>query len=525
MKMKQMSRSFAIALYFSFICTASSLKVHPKSDETGSWIKTVTQILHPFDGFLSFAGSEASKDSTGATTVAAHREVKAKGIRRSAHRSRKLGGSKAKRHSRGNSSSHDPSLVLHLFDEACSSLKDSCLRKVGSPVHRSALALGFKEPIPALHGDSEYYPMYISLDESVAESLFKSGHSSLTWPSSSCGKLSFTDFAADVVMVDLDEWKGENCEFETLLPELVRLVAVGGQLVFAKPPKAHDMKFIKRSADRFPSLMTTKFSNVFDKSNARSSKLRDCETCTLDRKTTDECQPVLQANYVPVTDASRKDNILKEKDLSMGRLRHWPVENVLKTQKEESWTDRTNRDMNGWFASNYVKSQNIEKKELNSEVIELMKNSKSLLDAGAGSCTLEALLREQGMFDHFHPMIAFGAYDCSMLRICAERGTISFQHDWLNPLPLCKECKFDFVIQLEGMHHVQSAESVETTVANFDARVACDGWLYMVDLPSNNKEINWRQVSADKMKTVGNYAFKQNSESGGLHYILAQKKC
>ena len=39
---------------------------------------------------------------------------------------------------------------------------------------------------------------------------------------------------------------------------------------------------------------------------------------------------------------------------------------------------------------------------------------KRILDAGAGSCTLEGELRRKGYLKTVHIFLAFGAYDCSM---------------------------------------------------------------------------------------------------------------
>ena len=61
------------------------------------------------------------------------------------------------------------------------------------------------------------------------------------------------------------------------------------------------------------------------------------------------------ADYVSLEDPRRQRAILKEKSLSQGRLRQWPVANVLNTQTTEMWTDRVYAGPNrSWFFSNYV---------------------------------------------------------------------------------------------------------------------------------------------------------------------------
>ena len=77
---------------------------------------------------------------------------------------------------------------------------------------------------------------------------------------------------------------------------------------------------------------------------------------------------------------------------------------------------------------------------------------RSVLDAGAGTCSLDGHLRGHGLRDRVR-LLSFGFYDCSMARVAAERGSIIFDWTWLDPLPLCSTCTFDLVFQAEGMHH------------------------------------------------------------------------
>ena len=77
---------------------------------------------------------------------------------------------------------------------------------------------------------------------------------------------------------------------------------------------------------------------------------------------------------------------------------------------------------------------------------------KSILDAGAGTCSLDAHLRKHGLRSRVR-LVAFGFYDCSMARVAAERGSLIFDWSWLDPLPFCQKCTFDVVFQAEGIHH------------------------------------------------------------------------
>ena len=167
-------------------------------------------------------------------------------------------------------------------------------------------------------------------------------------------------------------------------------------------------------------------------------------------------------------DPRRQRAILKEKSLSQGRLKQWPVANVLNTQTTEMWTDRVYGGPNrSWFFSNYVGHDEPDGSRGPVTKLEWQQNDysswiasgkvKAVLDAGAGSCTLDYILREEGLAQRLKPYMPFGFYDCSQARICAERGTITLAWNWLNPLPFCSDCYFDLIFQAEGMHHIGQA--------------------------------------------------------------------
>merc|ERR1711957_739994 len=152
-----------------------------------------------------------------------------------------------------------------------------------------------------------------------------------------------------------------------------------------------------------------------------------------------------------------------------GRLLHFPVQNVLQTQTAGGcWADYTKARMAPWFNVNYVSPTPV-KREWHEGLSSLVRDGKvkSLLDAGAGSCTLAGHLRRAGLMQRLNPYVAFGSYDCSMLRICGERGAISFQYNWLNSLPFCRGCKFDMVFQAEGIHHIQGKENITKSLDHF----------------------------------------------------------
>jgi hypothetical protein len=63
-------------------------------------------------------------------------------------------------------------------------------------------------------------------------------------------------------------------------------------------------------------------------------------------------------------------------------------------------------------------------------------NARSILDAGAGTCSLDAHLRKHGLRSRVR-LVSFGFYDCSMARVASERGSLIFDWSWLDPLPFC----------------------------------------------------------------------------------------
>mmetsp|Transcript_97746 Transcript_97746/g.271958 ORF Transcript_97746/g.271958 Transcript_97746/m.271958 type:complete len:156 (+) Transcript_97746:3-470(+) len=108
---------------------------------------------------------------------------------------------------------------------------------------------------------------------------------------------------------------------------------------------------------------------------------------------------------------------------------------------------------------------------------------KSLLDAGAGTCSLYGVLLQRKVFPMLTQYMSFGAYDCAMMRLCGERGTVTFQHDWLFPLPLCPSCQFDLVYQVQGVHHtaLDNVSDLPRAFDTFAAATKCDGWMFISD--------------------------------------------
>lgn len=263
-----------------------------------------------------------------------------------------------------------------------------------------------------------------------------------------------------------------------------------------------------------------------------------CGQCAMGAPWDGTCQPHVQKRYVSLQRSSRGQAILNDSSLEMGRLHHWPVRNVLETQEDNNtWCDRTSQRQPTWFNGNYA-SRDPSKFEFTGHFLDLIRKGKvkSLLDAGAGGCTLEGHLRRLGLLKLLKPYVAFGAYDCSMLRICAERSAISFQWNWMHPLPVCDSCMFDLVFQAEGTHHLKPEDWLPSWT-QLMAHVACGGHLFLSESPCSKKSDYYDVVTAggekrwcwfdsvkDWAQTHGHTQQKVGAVNGRWH-ILLEKRC
>eukprot|EP00913_Durusdinium_trenchii_P028042 g26291.t1 len=188
------------------------------------------------------------------------------------------------------------------------------------------------------------------------------------------------------------------------------------------------------------------------------------------------CQAWVQPDYLSIFDPEVRGKFEASSDSrsreswELQRLRLWHRPNVLDSREEvKNWVKKVSTSDRAWYNDNYVSSEPNKREWRFSQLITEGK-VKRLLDAGAGSCTLESwkeqergnftgTLRRQRLLSKLDVYLAFGAYDCSMLRICAERGALSFQQNWLKQMPICASCKFDLIFQVEGLHHNKDVEA------------------------------------------------------------------
>merc|ERR550537_1510917 len=186
--------------------------------------------------------------------------------------------------------------------------------------------------------------------------------------------------------------------------------------------------------------------------------------------------------------------------------------------------------MHQWFLDNYVgktlKDQSremVHKHDWPEEYETMIRDGKitSMVDAGAGSCSLALMLREKNLMKKLN-YFAFGFYDESMARICAERGQVIMDWSWFNKLPVCSQCKYDLVFQVEGMHHIGQDCEKKTlqcvipqwrqTMDNFDEVTKCGGFIHVGDNDCNKKTNYF--YDGDKKQCWAGFAIEWAKEKG-----------
>ena len=203
------------------------------------------------------------------------------------------------------------------------------------------------------------------------------------------------------------------------------------------------------------------------------------------RSPLNQCQAWIPPNYSSVFQPAiaQKFDPSKKESLEIQRLRLWSRSNVLKTQRDKiQWTDRYHENHPDAYKAYIGPEPEKEWRHLGQLWRSgKLKHVKRLLDAGSGTCTLEGGLRRMKLLSRLSVYLAFGVYDCSMLRVCAERGAVAFQHNWLNPLPICANCKFDLIFQSGGVHHMKKVEDHTLFLNNMLAHLECNGLLFVTD--------------------------------------------
>ena len=360
------------------------------------------------------------------------------------------------------------------------------------------LATGSRR-LPVFHSPG-FFPLYIVTTDKDAQTLFQERSNSIWYGLERFLDLPFTDFAADIVVLDVSSFSAAL--LGGVVTEAVRILAPKGVLFILG---AADFEISTFSPQAAKLVLPGSYVHSYVRRLEVVPDLPVCEACgmralygsrAIELSPQNQCQAWIQPDFKSIFQPEMLDkfNSKSEDTLENQRLIWWWRPNVLKTQQgHKEWADKYSAQ-NPWpYDHAYVNSDPFKLMPRLEAMVKAGK-VKRILDAGAGSCSLEGELRRKGYWKTVHNFLAFGAYDCSMLRICAERGSISLQHNWLIPLPVCASCKFDFIFQFAGIHHMKHVDNHSTFLDNMLAHLECDGLLFV------NDNGPWRPMFREALK-------------------------
>lgn len=399
-------------------------------------------------------------------------------------------------------------------------------------IHRNVLAFQMDQPALAFHGGS-FSVQYAHSDPAIAARLWALGYMSVVAPAAVRDRLQWGDLSIDIVIMNssaVDFLSGHLNR--SALDEAVRILIPSGFLILsdshAKLPLACTMSQL---------LGPTVFANVFLRANVSIDGIEGLGSCDpqsgcafppnpLRLGNPEEsveqrpCQPVIAKpgdEYISLTDAGRIQKALSSPDLAVGRFRTaYPS-----GSRWFSGFDRGHGEQERYTGQTAPKPEFTEHPKLVSLVRD--GNIKSVLDAGAGTCTLYGAFLERNFLGKLDRFMSFGGYNCPMLRLCGERGTISMEYNWLNPLPFCNSCKFDLVFQAQGVHHNPNKTAHLLMLNNFDSVLVCGGWLSISDAQTGPGP-DWVPVLLAWAKERG-YKFISRVNRGTRPMILVRKLC
>ena len=336
----------------------------------------------------------------------------------------------------------------------------SCLGPDVTQIHRSVLlVVTGPEKLPVSHSGG-FLPLYISTTDEEAKALHEAHSNSLLFTPGNLSNLPFADFQIDIVVVDLSRFPRDLVG--PVVTDAVRILMQKGVLFLLG---AADFELSNLPlANKLLELGI--YENSFVRRLGMAPDVPVCEDCEIwtvgmwrkwQQNPRQQCQAWVQDNYRSVFQPPISTKFDPKSSFEKQRLRHWWRPNVLKILRHgKSWTDEYSAITGpGTYKKSYVTSTP-EKLNAGSDELERWirsRKAKRILDAGAGSCSLEGELLRKGYLPDLHNYLAFGAYDCSMIRICAERGSISFQHDWRQSL-------YPFVLPASTIWFFSSGECI-----------------------------------------------------------------
>ena len=338
-----------------------------------------------------------------------------------------------------------------------------------SEIHRSTILLATgKERLPIFHGPG-FFPLYVVTADIEAQALFEVGANSLLYALEPFQDLPFTDFAADMVVLDVGAFpkhllRGVVTEAVRILAQLTsrssahrqagKLVVAGSYAhsfvrrlgVVPGVQRMRDETYVWRAfhwttpKKPMPGMGTPGFKSIFGPEIAsRFSPNKSVEN---------------QRLKWPKTLASAKCHKNSAGTLWMGwRVFPTEEEGVWKIRESgtcqvanapgaagESWKDQTH--FGRWSGIMHI----------------------------GGRAPSQGIFEDSSYF--------FGLWRLWLLH---AHGSISFQHNWIIPLPVCAACKFDLIHQFAGMNHMKTVDQHDKFLSNMLALLECNGVLFVND--------------------------------------------
>jgi len=342
--------------------------------------------------------------------------------------------------------------------------------------------------------DKRYDAIFVQSTDAAAAAAWKAKGISLVVPPTAT-VLPFAERASDVVVADASSPRFASLDddrFRKWLVELTRVLADDGPLVLLhlgdrakivskwlsskqrNVDVCHEMDQTssegqpydcgKDEKDRFACVAlkailrpVAGFRNVFERLRAPPELLGAC--CIHAKYAKKACPrrctrfSASHPKLPTIADATRQALVLRE--APVGRLRFWNVKRLVASY-DRSWATSYERRHPTMWHQIYVGDHGFlpDKREWPLALEQLVSKGDvaSILDAGAGACSLDAHFRKTGVRSKLR-VASFGFYDCSMARVASERGSLVIDWSWVDPLPFCDTCTFDVVFQAEGIHH------------------------------------------------------------------------
>ena len=353
------------------------------------------------------------------------------------------------------------------------------LPKTAGPILRSLLLVDVAEPANL---PQSWDPLYVTYDDGRAYDFWNLEKTSIVLDPSD-PSLPFAAFAVDALVLDVAAPRFESLSDDEqirFLVECARVVAADGVVVLVgaekRPvvaleggahvaadlcsPPAHAAKCGGDDKKRCVALdelllKVDGFTNVYRRGKASAS----CEKTTPKGAVCPRF-PATPEGYQTIGNSRRQQAV--GGDVNKGRLAGWDSKGMLDTYGPTSWAGTYARKSPTAWRDNYV-TPHAKKKEWRTQFTKWIEAGyvKRVLDAGAGTCSLDATLRSSGARKSLTSLVSFGFYDCSMARVAAERGSPILDWTWLAWLPLCSRCKFELIFQAEGIHH--TSLSIDTS--------------------------------------------------------------